>query len=214
MLQRLQQAARIDLGDFFTFEVGADDDHPAIQNDGMKYDGMRFRAECRIAGKVYGQRFGVDVAFGDPIVGEPEIITANDVLAFVGVAPPTLRVYPVETHIAEKLHAYTMPRQRPNSRVKDLPDLALLATVGPLNAARLHAALARTFSHRETHPLPPDLPSPNPLWAGPYEAMARADRLAWPTLAEVTSAAGAFLDPVLAGERDATWSPSDWRWTS
>jgi len=32
---------------------------------------------------------------------------AEDVLAFAGIAPPTLRLYPIETHIAEKLHAYT-----------------------------------------------------------------------------------------------------------
>ena len=85
----------------------------------MQYEGLRFRADCKIAGKVYGQPFGVDVAFGDPILGEPDVMVADDVLAFAGIAPPTLRLYPIETHIAEKLHAYTMPRTRPNSRVKD-----------------------------------------------------------------------------------------------
>ena len=115
ILARLQEAGRRDLGDFLTFEVGPDEDHPEIQNDGMQYDGLRFRAECKLAGKVYGQPFGVDVAFGDPILGEPEVVIAKDVLAFAGIAPPTLRLYPIETHIAEKLHAYTMPRARPNS---------------------------------------------------------------------------------------------------
>jgi hypothetical protein len=33
--------------------------------------------------------------------------------------------------------------------------------------------------------------------------MAKADQLAWLTLVEVTAAAEAFLDPVLAGERAA-----------
>jgi hypothetical protein len=54
-LERLQEAARADLGDFLTFVVVPDDDHPEIQNDGMQYDGMRFRAECQLAGKLYGQ---------------------------------------------------------------------------------------------------------------------------------------------------------------
>ena len=62
------------------------------------------------------------MVFGDPLIGEPDVVVAEDVLAFAGIAPPTLRLYPIETHIAEKLHAYTMPRARPNSRVKDLPD--------------------------------------------------------------------------------------------
>lgn len=50
---RLQEAGRLDLGDFLTFEVAPDEDHPEIQNDGMQYDGLRFRAEC----KLYGQPF-------------------------------------------------------------------------------------------------------------------------------------------------------------
>jgi hypothetical protein len=49
---------------------------------------------------LYGQPFGVDVAFGDPILGEPELITGDDLLAFAGIAAPELRVYPVETHVA------------------------------------------------------------------------------------------------------------------
>jgi len=56
-----------------TFEVGPDEEHPEIQNEGMQYDGLRFHAECKLAGKLYGQPFGVDVAFGDPILGEPEV---------------------------------------------------------------------------------------------------------------------------------------------
>lgn len=212
VLAKLQEAGRKNLGDFMTFEVVPDDDHPEIQNDGMQYDGLRFRAECKLAGKVYGQPFGVDVAFGDPILGEPEVVVADDVLVFAGIAPPTLRLYPIETHIAEKLHAYTMPRTRPNSRVKDLPDIALLATAQPIDAKRLRAALEQTFAFRKTHALPATVPSPIEAWRTPYEAMAREDQLAWPTLDEVTKAAQAFLNPVLAGGLDATWEPETWTW--
>jgi hypothetical protein len=141
VLARLQEAARLDLGDFLTFEVGPDEDHPEIQNDGMQYEGMRFRVESRLAGKPYGQPFGVDIAFGDPMLGEPEVVAAEDVLDFAGIAPPRLRIYPIETHVAEKLHAYTLPRARPNSRVKDLPELALLASAGTQDATRLRMAL-------------------------------------------------------------------------
>src|SRR5438876_9011549 len=101
VLERLQEAGRKDLGDFMAFEVNADSEHPTIQNDGMQYEGLRFRAECRLAGKVYGQPFGVDVAFGDPILGDPETVTAEDVLAFAGLVPPTRTLYALETHLAE-----------------------------------------------------------------------------------------------------------------
>ncbi len=215
VLTRLQEAGRRDLGDFMMFEVVTDADHPDIQNDGMQYDGLRFRAECKLAGKLYGQPFGVDVAFSDPIFGEPEVVVAQDVLAFAGIAPPSLRLYPIETHIAEKLHAYTMPRTRPNTRVKDLPDLALLATAqSRIEARRLRAALEQTFSFRTTHALPSTLPEPPATWRMPYAAMVREDNLAWSTLDEVTQAAKAFVDPVLAGELDTVWNPGDWMWSA
>ena len=212
VLERLQAAGRLDLGDFMTFEVQPNVDHPEIQNDGMQYDGLRHRVEARIAGKIYGQPFGVDVAFADPILGEPDVVVAADHLAFAGVAPPTLRIYPVETHIAEKLHAYTMPRARPNSRVKDLPDLALLATVRELEASRVRAALLQTFSFRKTHPLPTSLPTPPATWTEVYTAMAIADDLQWRTLAELLDAVQPFLNPPLSVAEEALWSPSSWSW--
>jgi hypothetical protein len=212
LLERLQQAGRLDLGDFLTFEIRVDDDHPEIRGDGVVYEGQRFVAECRLAGKLYGQPFGVDVAIGDPIIGELVEVTAEDSLAFVGVPPPRLRLYPIETHIAEKLHAYTLPRNRPNSRIKDLPDIALLATVGPIGSKRLRQALDETFAFRKTHALPATLPDPPAEWAGPYVAMAAADDLAWTTLAEVTGAARAFLDAVLAGASEVRWDPRAWAW--
>jgi hypothetical protein len=37
VLARLQEGARLDLGDFFTFEVGRDQDRPEIQGDGTAF---------------------------------------------------------------------------------------------------------------------------------------------------------------------------------
>jgi hypothetical protein len=42
--------------------------------------------------------------------------------------------------------------------------------------------------------------------------MAREDQLPWQTLSEVTRAAQNFLDPVLAGNLDATWEPNRREW--
>jgi hypothetical protein len=213
VLETLQAAVRRDLADFMTFELTTDTDHPAIHNEAMAYDGLRFRAECKLAGKLYAQPFGVDVVFGEPMLGEPDVITAKDVLAFAGIAPPELRLYPVETHIAEKFHAYTMPRTRPNSRVKDLPDIALLASTKSVESKRLREALVQTFGFRKTHDLPLMLPDPMPAWSNVYEAIARNDQLEWLTLADVTSAARAFLDPVLEADGFAAkWQPARWTW--
>ncbi len=212
VLEKLQKAGRLDLGDFMVFEVTPDKDHPDIQNDGMQYDGQRFSAECKLAGMLYGRQFGVDVAFGDPLVDEPEIVTAEDVLDFAGIAPPTLRVYPIETHIAEKLHAYTMPRPTPNSRVKDLPDIALLSTVRNLDAGHLRNAIDQTFAFRKTHPVPGALPKPLPAWEEPYTTLVRDNDLPWTTLADVTRIAEQFINPVLGGALDATWDYQTREW--
>jgi hypothetical protein len=98
--------------------------------------------------------------------------------------------------------------------VKDLPDIALLATAQPLESRRLREALVQTFEFRKTQALPAKLPEPIAAWATPYAAMARENELAWPTLDTVTEAARAFIDPVLAGELDATWEPATWSWRS
>lgn len=210
-LARLQRAGRAKLGDHLAFEVQSDPRHPTIDAEGMRYQGLRFRVQGRLAGKVYGGPFGVDAAFAEPLVGEPELLRGSDFLAFAGVEAAALLVYPLETHIAEKLHAYTLPRSRPNSRVKDLPDLALLGRVRAIEAQTLRDALDRTFVHRAVHPVPTAVPDPPAAWAAPYSRMARRDRLPWTELTAVVEATRAFLEPALAGCR-GSWSPDSWRW--
>ncbi len=40
LLERLQQAGRLDLDDFLSFEVEADRHRPEIETEGLKYDGF------------------------------------------------------------------------------------------------------------------------------------------------------------------------------
>ena len=210
VLERLQEAGRLDLNDWMEFEVSPAK-HPDIANPGMKYQGHRFQVVCKIAAKPYAN-FGVDVAFADPLVGQPDTIVAPNSLGFAGVAPPTLRIYPVVSHVAEKLHAYTLPRDKPNMRVRDLPDIALLSTVGDIAAVTLRDALRRTFEFRNTHELPVALPEPPRFWDELYAKLANESDLEWRTLADAYTAAAAFLDPVLRGE-DATWSATSRAWS-
>jgi hypothetical protein len=212
ILDRLQAAGRSDLLDFLSFEVRSDAAHPVIEADGLLYEGQRFRAEARLAGRVYGSTFGVDVAIAEPLVGHPQEIEGSDVLAFVGVPRPRFVAYPVSTHIAEKLHAYTLPRPRPNSRVKDLPDIALLARSAAIDATELVAAIEATFANRGTHPVPATFHDPPRGWAPVYSRMASEERLDWADLAKLVSAVRSFLDPVLAGRR-GVWNPAEWAWS-
>ncbi|HRI10443.1 MAG TPA: nucleotidyl transferase AbiEii/AbiGii toxin family protein [Nannocystaceae bacterium] len=212
MLERLQGAGRLDFGDFMHFEIERNRKRPEIDGDGAVYGGQRFVAKCLLGNEPYGNPFGVDVGVGEPMLGAPEIMEAVDRLGFVGIPPPQFRVYPVETHVAEKLHAYTLPRAGVNGRVKDLPDLALLAQVRTLERTRVDQALQQTFGFRASHEIPTELPEPPSVWATPYAALAREHHLPWGTLEAVAAAARAFLNPVLQRKAQTTWDPVAWSW--
>ena len=212
VLPSLQEAGRMDLGDFLRFEVQPDADQPILDAEGMHYTGRRYRCEPRLAGRRFSRPFGLDVAFAEPLVGEPEVIPGTTFVEFAGIPSTEYRVLPPETHIAEKLHAYTLPRPRPNSRVKDLPDLALLGLVRSFDAEVLTAAIRQTFAHRGTHPVPAGVPTPPREWGDIYERLAATDDLRWRDLETLIAAVRGFLDPVLDGQT-GTWNPEVWSWS-
>jgi len=211
LLDRLQAAGRIDLADRLRFDISTDaDDLRTIEGDGVLYEGFRFRVSAILAGRQYGDRFGLDVIFGERIQGADEL-EGLALLEFAGIPRARHHLYPRELHVAEKLHAYTMPRPTPNGRVKDLPDLALLGATGPFDAEAIRTAIERTFEQRKTHPVPLALPPAPVGWAVPYARLARINRLPWPTVESALAKAGGFLEPVLAGT-NGTWSVQQWQW--
>lgn len=206
-------AHRVEPDDYLTFTAELDPEHPTIQGDGVVYDGFRYKVTPYIANERYGDVFGVDVSFADALYGEPVELVGSDVFGFVGVPPVKVRAYPAGTHLAEKLHALTLPRKAPteNSRVKDLPDIALMAGLDGLDAHNLLAAVRKTFAFRATHPVPAALPDPPRGWADRYRRLADEEKLPWRTLSELVVATRGFLDPVLEG-RAGTWDPTVWSW--
>jgi predicted nucleotidyltransferase component of viral defense system len=212
-LDMLQTACRLDLDDFFEFEAAPDQRHPTIEGEGIVYEGLRFRIEAKLAGKIYGSRFGLDVGFGDRMLVPPEVRTGNDFFNFAGLPSTTIRAYSREVHLAEKLHAYTLPRPNENSRVKDLPDIVLLAMAGKLDGATLRNAIEATFVHRASHAMPVSLPPPPASWPRRYADLAQESSLPWPTLEDVFHRASTFLNPILAGA-GGTWNPESWSWHS
>lgn len=111
----LSRAATLDLGDELKFRIAGDEIATTGHAADLPEDVSKFRAECQVAGRRYGWPFRVDVSHNDVVCGAPDMVTAPDFLGFMGVLPPTLRLYPAETHIAEKVHALTLPRDTPNS---------------------------------------------------------------------------------------------------
>ncbi len=211
---RVSKACRLDVGDYMAFTAKPlSNGQPGVVRTlpGKIY---RFRVECKVAGTRFAWPFGVDVATGDIVIGVADEIVAPDLLDFMGVPPAIVRAYPVTTHIAEKLHAYTQPRDGRNSRIRDLPDIGLLAGYYPVRSAELTMAITATFHHRATHEPPSSLPHPPEFWNHSYPTMAAQDSLPWPDLQTLMQAVGAFLNPILDGTVASNWDPATWSWES
>lgn len=169
----LQAAADLDLGDFLIFRIGT----PQREFRAPPLGGGRFPVEAVLAGKVYA-RFHIDIGFGDPVIGSPERLQADDMLAFAGIEPALVLAIPKAQQFAEKVHAYTFPwTDRPNTRTRDLIDLLTLIEAGMADAATLRDALRRTFETRGSHALPKSLLAPPETWSHDFDLMATETKL-------------------------------------
>jgi hypothetical protein len=174
VLERLQDRATTDLGDYFTFAVGL----PQMDLEGAPEGGSRYPVIASLAGRVF-TKFHLDVGIGDAIVRPTEIIRGRDWLEFAGIPLVPCIAISREQQFAEKLHAYTRPRERPNSRVKDLVDMALLVKMGLLGSAKLKEAIRATFDQRGSHAVPTVFPDPPESWRQPYAQLAGECGLEW-----------------------------------
>jgi Nucleotidyl transferase AbiEii toxin, Type IV TA system len=169
VLERLQEAVAFSGDDFFVFAVG----EPIADLDAAPYGGARFPVKARLDGRMF-VGFHLDVGIGDAVMEPLEVIEGRDWLAFAGIASPSLYMIPREQQFAEKLHAYTLPRQgATNSRVRDLVDMVFLIESTTLTRNKVAEAIRVTFERRNTHTLPNTLPAPPAEWQKPYQALAR-----------------------------------------
>ena len=165
----LQKAVDVDLGDYLAYRIG----DPKAELTNAPNGGARYPCEAILVGKIYA-RFHIDVGLGDALVGTPEQLVGDDLLAFAGIEPATALAIPKPQQFAEKLHAYTFPWMgRLNTRTKDLVDLVLLIERGLPDVARIRKALLTTFTTRGTHPLPQSLPPPPETWSRDFSAWPR-----------------------------------------
>lgn len=159
---------------FFVFEVGA----VTLMLDQAPEGGARFPVDARLDGRSF-VTFHVDLGVGDEVLEPLDEIMGEDWLGFAGIAPLAVPALSAEQHWAEKLHAYTRPRnKRINTRVKDLIDLVLLIQQETLAAERVVASVDATFARRRTHEVPRELPAPPTGWQRPFAALAEECQLA------------------------------------
>ncbi len=181
LLTMLQTAADVPLGDWFQFAVG----QPIMDLAAAPYGGARFPVEARMDDRIFA-RFHLDAGVGDVIVEPVETIVCRDWLGFAGISSTRVRMIAREQQFAEKVHAYTLPRNTANSRVKDLVDLAILIGSGGMDKQRILDSLTLTFERRATHDLSILVPPPDD-WQAPFQAMAEGCGLATDIAAVFTS---------------------------
>jgi ketosteroid isomerase-like protein len=139
--------------------------------DGAPYGGARYPVESIMGGRTF-VKFHLDVGVGDVVLDPPEHARMRDWLGFAGIAVPDVPMIQREQQFAEKLHAYTLPRTTPNSRVRDLVDMVLLIQSGTLEQSRVVQALNATFGRRATHSFPAALTPPQEEWRSPFVRLA------------------------------------------
>ena len=190
--EMLQSAADISLGDWFEFAVG-----PASMDlTAAPYGGARYPVEARMDERTFA-RFHLDAGVSDVVMRPLETIVCRDWLGFAGIESSRVLMIAREQQFAEKIHAYTLPRNAANSRVKDLVDLALLIGSGGLDKQRIMDALRLTFERRRTHDLPASMVPPPEDWQVPFHAF--AEECGLPTdIASVFAGVQEFVEEVLA----------------
>ena len=208
VLSLLREAASLDLGDWFAFEVSepARVPHP-------DQDGLRYAIQTLLDGRTF-EAFHVDIGIGDAVVEPLEYLTITDLLSFAALSPTRVPSYPVTQQLAEKLHAYTRTRKSgESSRVKDLVDILLLAELQPLSGVRLQQAIQATFLTEGTHLIPASVPPPPGKWESEFRRLASDIGLTPVVLDQAYRLVQAFLDPVLAGEPPVEWDPTSKLWS-
>ena len=204
----LHRGSSRDLSDWFTFEIR----QPSEVATGSPEGGLRFPVRCLLDGREF-EGFHLDVGHGDPLPSKPDSVTGPPILEFAGIQPLEVPCYPLASQIAEKLHAYTRPyKAGQSSRVKDLVDILLIASLGVLTKSELMRAIRATFEARATHDIPAQLPRPPRDWSRPYRRIARELDLGWRSIDNAAEAAGQFLNPILQDAAADGWDPTAWVW--
>ena len=167
IFQELRDISQIDLKDFFVYKVG----DAQMDLDNAPYGGARFPVSSFVDGRLF-VRFQIDIGL-DVVVNKIDKVKGVDWLDFCKIPTPVMSMITKEQQFAEKIHAYTLPRDgRMNSRVKDLVDLLLLLNQQDMDLMGCNHALHTVFRARRTHQLPEALLLPPFQWDVNFQKMA------------------------------------------
>jgi len=192
---------------FDTSSVGAEN----IVEDG-NYQGIRIKFYAYLENS--RERVRLDIGFGDKITAGPIEIEFPTLLDF---AAPKLKVYSIETAIAEKFEAI-VSFQLQSSRMKDFYDVLFFAEHYEFKKDLLLMALSATFGHRSTNI---DLrklifedkfkidEKLQKLW---FAFLDRNKLVAPDSFSEVVTKIQSFIEPIFDKKTKNNWNFEKWEW--
>jgi hypothetical protein len=192
----LLAAADLDMGDYFSFSI----ERTAKLDQLVEGAAVRYHVRADLGARRF-EDFVVDIGFDLPPGWEPEVLIGPDLLSFAGIDPVAAPSLPLEVQVAEKVHAYTRGYGVDgvgSTRVKDIVDLALVASTAELDAGKVRRAMSETFERRSGRALPAALPRPPADWAVPFGRLAGEIHLA-ADLDGGHQLAARLLNPILSG---------------
>jgi len=203
----LIKSSKIELGDYFTFQV-----NKPVSGSFDTIGGVRFAVLSLIDGRVFEQ-FHIDVGVSDQLLEPPEFLNMPSWLDFANIQSSCVPCYSITQQIAEKFHALTRSYSSgETSRVKDLIDILLLAGIAPITSKQLRKTIISTFENRNTHPLPAIIPKMSSLYTRSYSSLASQVGLKFKNINEANIALENFLSPILITNLQGTWNPKKWKW--
>jgi predicted nucleotidyltransferase component of viral defense system len=196
--------------------------------DGLRFDSESVEAEnitedgdykgVRIKFYVFlensRERMQLDIGFGDTITAGPVEIEFPTLLDFPA---PKLKVYSIETAIAEKFEAI-VSLQLQTSRMKDFYDILFFAKHYGFKKDILFRAIKTTFDNRST-----DLALSKIIFEDKFKNDENFQKL-WSaflnrnklennkTFSKIVSQIQSFIQPVFDSKTKNNWNPARWEW--
>ena len=204
----LRRAATIDVGDWFSFEIGG---RRPISNNAF-----RLPVNGRI-GTTTWLAFHVELVGSDVrMTGQPESVPPLAAGFIPEIEQHSYRAYPLVDHVADKVAATYQGHgdmRRPSTRYRDLVDLVAIVNRASVSAQAQSLALRSEFDRRcLTVPEHFDVPDPA-LWEGGYAAEASRSLLDTArTLDGALAVVRPFIDPILDGTAVGSWERNSRRW--
>jgi len=197
-------------------------------DDGLRFDSDSVEAEnitedgdykgVRIKFYVFlensRERMQLDIGFGDTITAGPVEIEFPTLLDYPA---PKLKVYSIETAIAEKFEAI-VSLQLQTSRMKDFYDILFFAEHYNFKKETFILAVTTTFNNRST-----DLELSKTIFEDQFKKNERFQNL-WKafldrnklennkTFSEAVSQIQSFIQPVFDSKTKNNWNPEKWKW--